>query len=137
VPLEEYKQNLEDIIKHPTIVAHNPRIILVTPPPVDERLQELSDLQNGKALARLAPSTKSYADAAAEVGQKLNVPVLNLWKLFMARANMDIDTWKSDQPLPGSRDIPQNEALVKLMFDGRDIDQPFPTLRLTRIRSAL
>ena len=101
-------------------MAHSPRIILIAPPPIDERLQEIVDLEKGKQqLARLAHNTKAYADAAVEVGEKLGTPVLNLWKLFMARANFNADTWKPDQPLPGSRDLPQNDALVELMSDGK------------------
>lgn len=119
VPLEEYKDNLEKIITHPLILAHGARTILVAPPPINEHLQLLSDREKGmKSLSRMAPSTKSYADAACEVGERIGVPVVNLWKAFMSKADFDASTWKSGDVIPGSMDAPQNDALVELMYDG-------------------
>ncbi|KAF1995477.1 SGNH hydrolase, partial [Amniculicola lignicola CBS 123094] len=119
IPLEEYKENLEKIITHPLVAAHKARIILVAPPPINEHLQWLSDRNKGlKSLSRVAPSTKSYADAATEVGAKLRVPVVNLWTAFVANTGWDVDTWTVGEPLPGSKDIPQNDHLVELMYDG-------------------
>lgn len=44
VPLEKYKDNLREIATHPCILAHEGiRLILVTPPPVDERMLEQAD----------------------------------------------------------------------------------------------
>lgn len=67
----------------------------------------------------MASSTKQYADAAVEVGAELNVPVVNLWKAFMEKANFNLDTWTPELPLPGSLKIPQNDALSELMYDGK------------------
>ncbi|KAF2875374.1 SGNH hydrolase-type esterase domain-containing protein [Massariosphaeria phaeospora] len=119
IPLPEYKQNLEKIITHPLVVAHKPRIILVAAPPINEHLQWLSDQARGaRELSRVAARTKSYADAAVGVGQKLNVPVVNLWKAFMSKTNFNADVWKTGDALPGSKDLAQDEALVKMMYDG-------------------
>ncbi|KAH7063823.1 SGNH hydrolase-type esterase domain-containing protein [Paraphoma chrysanthemicola] len=119
IPLEEYKANLEKIITHPQIVAHNPRIILIAPPPINEHLWWPRDQSSGyTSVTRLASTTKDYADAARDVGAKLNVPVVDLWKAFMDKAEFKIDAWKLGDPIPGSLGIPQNDALVELMYDG-------------------
>jgi hypothetical protein len=110
---------LEKIITHPQIVAHNPRIILIAPPPINEHLWWPRDQSSGfAAVTRTAATTKEYADAACEVGAKLNVPVLNLWKAFMAKTAFQVDGSKPGDHLPGSLAIPQNDALVELMYDG-------------------
>lgn len=67
----------------------------------------------------MASTTKEYADAACNVGAKLGVPVVNLWKAFMDKIDFKADAWKFGDPLPGSLSIPQNDALIKLMYDGK------------------
>jgi lysophospholipase L1-like esterase len=67
----------------------------------------------------VAGATKEYADAACAVGAKLNVPVVNLWSAFMKKAGFETHVWKAGDPLPGSLGIPQNDALVELMYDGK------------------
>ncbi|KAH7115068.1 SGNH hydrolase-type esterase domain-containing protein [Dendryphion nanum] len=119
VPLDEYKENLERIILHPLVTAHSPRIVLVAPPPVNEHLQWPSDKEKGYATVnRMAATTKSYADGAVEVGEKLGVPVVNLWKAFMSKTGFNPDIWKTDDPLPGALAVAQNDALIELMYDG-------------------
>jgi lysophospholipase L1-like esterase len=140
VPLDEYTRNLETIITHPLIKAHDPRILLVAPPPIDEHLQWVTDKEKGHpSVTRIAATTKSYADGAIELGKKLNVPVVNLWEAFMSKAGFSLDTWNEKDPLPGSMGIPQNDALVELMYDGRlwtsepedraELIHPRPTLQ--------
>jgi len=86
VPLQEYKENLRSLITHETIEAHQPRIILITPGPVDE--------YQFFARQRTAEHTKLYADACREIGKELGVPVLDLWSVFMAEAG-----WRKGEPL--------------------------------------
>lgn len=118
--MDEYKANLEKIIMHPQIVAHNPRIILIAPPPINEHLWWPRDQEKGYgAVTRTAAATKAYADAVVELGAKLNLPVVNLWKAFMAKTNFQIDGWKVGDVLPGSLETTQNDALVELMYDGK------------------
>jgi hypothetical protein len=122
VPLDEYKANLEKIIKHPCIAAHNPRIILVAPPPINEHLWWPRDQANGyTSVSRLAGTTKEYADAVCRLGAELGIPVVNLWKAFMDKINFDVTAWKSGDSIPGGLDMPQNDALVELMYDGMSI----------------
>lgn len=119
IPLDEYKANIESIITHSQFVAHKPRVILVAPPPLNEHLWWPRDQASGyPSVTRVASATKDYADAACEVGSKLNVPVVNLWKAFMEKAGFKIDAWKLGEPLPGSLGAPPNDFLVELMYDG-------------------
>jgi hypothetical protein len=71
-------------------------------------------------VTRVASATKDYADAACEVGVKLNIPVVNLWQAFMEKAGFKIDAWKLNDPIPGSLGVPENDALVELMYDGME-----------------
>jgi hypothetical protein len=113
---------LEKIITHPQIVAHNPRIILIAPPPINEHLWWPRDQESGyTAVSRTAATTKEYADAVVELGAKLNLPVVNLWKAFMEKTDFKIDGWKVGDLIPGSLDTAQNDALVELMYDGKHV----------------
>jgi hypothetical protein len=62
--------------------------------------------------------TKEYADAVVEMGAKLDMPVINLWKAFMEKANFKIDAWKLGDLLPGSLEATPNDVLAELMYDG-------------------
>ncbi|MCJ1469052.1 hypothetical protein MMC07_007684 [Pseudocyphellaria aurata] len=114
VPLGQYKQNLRDIIAHKVVTIQKPRIILITPPPVDEYCLEepLSD-QWIPERQRTAEHTKQYADACREVGAEIGVVVLDLWSIFMAHAG-----WKESEPLPGSKKAERNSVLGELLRDG-------------------
>lgn len=97
------------------VVAHKPRIILITPPPVNEYRLEESDLAKGLTdPRRTAEHTKKYADATREVGADLGVAVLDIWSLFMVEAG-----WEPGQPLVGSKKVPRSETLDELLVDGQ------------------
>ena len=113
VPLEEYKENLVKICRHPVVQAHNPRIILFTPTPIDEHQMWVTDQERGRPLTRTADHTKIYADAARVVGQELGVAVVDLWTAFVKEAG-----WIEGQPLPGRKD--RNSVLGELLCDGED-----------------
>ncbi|KAI9886495.1 MAG: hypothetical protein M1823_001675 [Watsoniomyces obsoletus] len=108
VPLERYRENLVNIIEHPMVKAHNPRIILIAPPPVDE-YQFGRDKKD-----RRAEHTKAYADVVWEIGTAHDVPVIDLWTLFMTKAGWS----REGTALPGSKDTTKNEALRMLLSDG-------------------
>lgn len=96
---------MRSLITHETIEAHQPRIILITPGPVDE--------YQFFARQRTAEHTKLYADACREIGKELGVPVLDLWSVFMAEAG-----WRKGEPLPGSIKTERNKVLGELLHDG-------------------
>lgn len=107
VPLEEYKHSLRKIINYPGLKLHDTKPILIVPAPVDEW-----QLGGGD---RNTITTAVYADACREVGIELNLPVLDLWTIFMLKAG-----WTQGQqgPLVGSKAAPKNEVLDALLSDG-------------------
>lgn len=67
------------MVKSPTSAYYSPetRIILITPPPVNTKQWVGSP--------RAFETTRSYAEAVKEVGEKENVPVADVWtKIFDA-----------------------------------------------------
>lgn len=107
----------------------------MVPPPINEHLWWARDQASGyKSVTRLASATKAYADAACEVGAKHNVPVVNLWKAFMEKADFKFDAWKLEEPIPGSLGVTQNDALVELMYDGQLLPRHSPVTLLNMSR---
>lgn len=106
---EQYRRNLISIITHPVVKAQCPRIILITPPPVDE--YALAD--SGMGGARTAEHTKLYADTAVEVGKELGVAVLNIWACLMEKSG-----WQPGSPLNGSLAVSRNWAFSQFFTDG-------------------
>ena len=95
-------------------MAQKPRLILLTPPPVNEYQLETADLVKARAdPVRSAEHTKKYADACREVGAEVGVVVLDVWSIFMAEAG-----WKEGETLVGSKKVARNEVLDKLLNDG-------------------
>jgi hypothetical protein len=67
------------MVKSPTSAYYSPetRIILITPPPVNTK--------QWVGTPRVFETTRSYAEAVKEVGEKENVPVADVWtKIFDA-----------------------------------------------------
>ncbi|KAK7189707.1 hypothetical protein DPSP01_005764 [Paraphaeosphaeria sporulosa] len=119
VPLDEYVSNLEKIITHPSVTAHKPKVVLVAPAPIDEHLVWANDQTQGRAaVSRKNVDLKKYSEAAAGLGEKLGVPVVNLWKAFMANTGWSEGKWKESEPILGALELPQNEELVRLLHDG-------------------
>ncbi|KAL3427949.1 GDSL-like Lipase/Acylhydrolase [Phlyctema vagabunda] len=115
VPLERYKSNLVSIINHTAVQVHSPKIILFTPPPVDEitllnRMKEIGVDQE----PRRQTVTATYADAVREVGRETGNVVLDVWKLFMTKAGWRV----GDYIFPGSEKAEKNEVLAELLYDG-------------------
>ena len=107
VPLERYKEYLTKIATHSGIQLHGTKVIMITPAPVDE--WQFSRLE------RTATTTRQYATACREVAQTLNLPVIDLWTIFMIKAGW---TPNPSDPLIGSRDAPRSKVLDELLSDG-------------------
>lgn len=115
VPLNEYLACLKAIAQHPSVRAHHAKILLVTPSPVDEHQLEPDDLATGySGLQRTAVNTKRYADACRDLGKQLDIPIVDLWTVFMKAAG-----WKEGGPLPGAKGIDRNQVLGSLLSDGK------------------
>lgn len=122
VPLEMYKDNLRSIIQHPTIQAQHPRLILVTPPPVNEYALEESDAARGiRCRRRTAEHTKLYADACREIVCGPDLLVLDMWSWIMSRAGYKPSR---DQILPGSKKTQRNAFLDQVLSDGKVFSSP-------------
>lgn len=117
VPIEQYRENLKKMIQHPLVQAHSPRIILITPPPLDEALCEKLELEiwGIDVVRRRAKVTSQYAQAVRDVGKEMDVAVLDVWSAFMHKVG-----WASGQPLIGAKGVPQKEelGLSTLLVDG-------------------
>jgi len=118
VPLERFKKNLLSIINHPLVKAQAPKIILLTPPPVEETvLEELLRPQDSR-VTRKAIDARAYADAVKEVGREAGVVVLDVWTAFMNKAGWT----EGAATLPGSKELGKDPILADLLPDG----QSFP-----------
>lgn len=127
IPLEQYKHNLKAIATHPSIQSHDGiRLIIVTPPPVEETILKTRFLKMGIDFeTRTAETTKAYADVTRTVGKELGITVLDLWAVFMERAGWKKETDGEGEgeggkslPLPGSKKEPTNQVLAELLCDG-------------------
>ncbi|KAF2086451.1 SGNH hydrolase [Saccharata proteae CBS 121410] len=114
VPLDAYTANLKTICTSELVKAHSPRLVLITPPPVNEYKIEPADVAKGhNGCQRTAENTKKYANAARKAGEELGIPVLDLWTIFMTRAG-----WVAGEPLPGCKDVPRNQFIDEILYDG-------------------
>ena len=87
VPLEKFKANLAKITSRTSTPAS---VLLITPPPVDERQTVVADSRKDPALKdvvrRRAVVTADYAQAVRDVGSERKIPVLDLWAIIMKKA---------------------------------------------------
>ncbi|RCI15460.1 hypothetical protein L249_3363 [Ophiocordyceps polyrhachis-furcata BCC 54312] len=71
VPIDEYTKNLEAIIHHPRIAAHKPKVLLVTPPPINEmKLAELDLAAGHPSVTRNFDTTAAYSERARTVARR-------------------------------------------------------------------
>ena len=105
-------ENLKGINNDRLVSAHKTKVLLITPPPVNEN-QFFND-------DRLAEHTKKYADASKSVAESENVPIVDLWTAVLTKAG-----WKEGEPLLGKRGVKGGEELEKYFLDGQF---PFPRM---------
>ncbi|EHA25238.1 hypothetical protein CBS147343_6215 [Aspergillus niger] len=114
VPIETYKQNLRNIIQHPLTKAQNPRIMIITPPPINEyQLAGFDAMKGNPHPTRTNAHARKYGQAAREVAAEFGLPVADVWSAFMSTVG-----WKEGQPLVGSRDLPEDGKFASLFTDG-------------------
>ncbi|KAI1393573.1 SGNH hydrolase [Hypoxylon trugodes] len=119
VPIEQYKENLIKIITHDHIKAHNPKILLVTPPPLDEiRLTPLDTAVGHPQSTRQAAVSAAYSETARKVAAEVpGVVLIDLQKAIMDKAislTPDFDANGSPLGHPGGK----RGALEQLLPDG-------------------
>lgn len=121
MPLATYKSNLKELLTHPLIQAHNPRIIVVTPGPIDaSRWAEHETAKGVSVMVRKAEVTAQYAIAAKEAAAELgpNVAVVDLWNAFMDEAIRNTPDYDPNGPMLGSHKGGKCQALLDLLVDG-------------------
>lgn len=119
VPLDQYKANLKKIITHPNITAHSPKVLVVTPPPLDGiRTLELDTPRYGRAVREQARSA-SYSQAAREVAAEAPGAVcIDLQRALMEHAIANTPGWDASQPPLGSVEGGRRGYLEDLLPDG-------------------
>ncbi|KAI0180018.1 SGNH hydrolase [Hypoxylon sp. FL1284] len=118
VPIEKYKENLVKIITHDHVKAHNPKILLVAPPPLDQiRITEL-DLANGHPQAtREAENSARYCEVVRTVAAETGVTLIDLQKAVMEKAIALTPDFDASGPLLGYPNGKRG-ALEQLIPDG-------------------
>lgn len=89
MPLDEFRRNLTSIVTHAAITSHRPKILLVTPPPLDEIHITKLDLAAGHpAATRQAKVSAAYSQAVREIAAAHpdTVTLVDLWRGIMDRA---------------------------------------------------
>ncbi|KAJ3046408.1 hypothetical protein HK097_000885 [Rhizophlyctis rosea] len=81
-PLPDFKQNLKEMIsmvhsKHP-----DAKVLLISAPPLGLKLWKAFLDERSLPMDRVISRTRSYAQAAIEVGAETNTPVVDTWKAF-------------------------------------------------------
>jgi lysophospholipase L1-like esterase len=125
VSLEKYRQNLTEIITHPSVTAHSPTILLVTPPPVNEYQILAGNIASGYSeVTRRAETTAQYAQVVREIAVELkekNVVLIDLWTALMEKAlsSTPPDIVQGlNGTLLGSQLVADSQALRDLLVDG-------------------
>ncbi|KAI9598453.1 SGNH hydrolase-type esterase domain-containing protein, partial [Syncephalis fuscata] len=91
VPLTRYRENLKmlvDLVQSPMSRYYSPktRVMLVSPPPLDEAKWAKQCNSDGKMLDRKATTTQKYAETCVKLANELNVPVLDLHTMLLEKA---------------------------------------------------
>ncbi|KAM6082864.1 isoamyl acetate-hydrolyzing esterase 1 homolog [Chlamydotis macqueenii] len=95
VPLEEYAANLKSMIQYlKSVDVTEDRIILITPPPLQESAWEKECLAKAEKLNRRNATTGEYAQACVQVARECGTDVLDLWTLM--QKNQDFSSYLSD-----------------------------------------
>ncbi|PHH92533.1 hypothetical protein CDD83_6931 [Cordyceps sp. RAO-2017] len=122
VPMAEYKRNLATILSHPGIRAHRPKILLVTPPPINEmELTRLDTQGEHDECTRSFATSSRYSEAAREVAREQpGVVLIDLWQAIMdeAIAKSGPEDYQAGGPWLGSAENGKAGWLEKLLPDG-------------------
>ncbi|KAJ1934139.1 isoamyl acetate-hydrolyzing esterase [Linderina macrospora] len=123
VPLQTYKDNLRlmvDRIQDPLSENYSPntRILLITPPPIGDKMWEETCRRYHHPVDRVNAVTKGYADTVTEVALEKNVPVVDLYGAIEGLVTMN----RLKNPLvkavaDGSVDTSRKEHVFGLLTD--------------------
>lgn len=120
ISVENFRQNMRDIVNHPSITQHRPKLLLVTPPPLHEVHLDAADRAKGSSLSRHLKVTAQYAAAVREVAneyQGQNVCLIDLWTALITAAK-STDEFEGDDLVLGTMQQGYSEGLRQLLVDG-------------------
>ena len=122
------------MVNSPEVKAHGPRILLLTPPPIDEYQRIIADGAKGYPLRRTAENTHEYAQAVKAAASVLEAPVVDIWTSLLLHAG-----WVPGDTIAGSQMIAPNEVLQGLFTDGEHTEDSmlFSTLISRRPSSVI
>ncbi|XP_041043956.1 isoamyl acetate-hydrolyzing esterase 1 homolog [Carcharodon carcharias] len=96
IPLTEYAENLKCIIQYlKSIGVCEEKVIMITPPPLDESAWEKECIAKGSILNRHNSVTNQYAGVCVKVATECGTDVLDLWTL-MQMENQEFSSYLSD-----------------------------------------
>ncbi|KAG2790483.1 hypothetical protein PC129_g14788 [Phytophthora cactorum] len=114
VPIEKYRQNLIMIVREFQALAPDARIILITPPHVDDvarhRRARKHEGDKKGVIDRTNEMAGKYAQVCVETAYKLGLPVVNLYSYFN-----DMPKWRRNNMLGDGLHL--NTRGNKLMYD--------------------
>ena len=113
---------MKNILSHPCIAAHDPTILLLTPPPINEPHLEEQDLSKGcDAVTRHQAVTAKYAEVVRELSREYkdkNVVLIDLWQAMVNEAIKLTKSYVDDGNLIGTLEKGDNPGLRSLLSDG-------------------
>jgi lysophospholipase L1-like esterase len=80
-----------ELVKNPDSIYYNPkmRIILITPPPLNEIQWSKRCEEQGGKLNRTNESARKYADCIVEIGRENDVAVADIWTEIMDKVDQE------------------------------------------------
>lgn len=111
------------VITHENIKAHNPKILLITPPPLDEIQSSLIDIEHGhKEPVRKASVSAQYSETVRQVAAEVpGVVLVDLQKALMEKAISLTPDYDPSGPPLGYLEGGKRGALEQLLPDGLHI----------------
>ncbi|GLC36212.1 hypothetical protein PLESTB_001368000 [Pleodorina starrii] len=94
VPLDEYRSNLEEIVSYVKATGVE-RVLIITPPPVSDKLRKAKQIRQMGEQARDWPLDRTfdhsgeYSKAAAAVAKELGLPCLDLFSILQKEDNWE------------------------------------------------
>ena len=121
VAMDQYKRNLTAIVNHPHIAAHEAKVLLVTPPPVDEiKLARLDMAAGFPSAIRTSATSAAYSQTVREVAREnQHVVLIDLWTAVMDEAiAMAPGDFTAGGPWLGTPENGKQGGLDTLLPDG-------------------
>ncbi|XVF12074.1 hypothetical protein REPUB_Repub08aG0083300 [Reevesia pubescens] len=112
VPIEEYKQNLREIVNHLKKCSPTMLMVLITPPPIDEegRMDYARATYGEKAMTlpeRTNEMAGVYARGCVELAGELGLRSINIWSKMQ-----ETDGWQKKYLRDGLHLTPEGNAVV-------------------------